>query len=1025
MKLSEQAVNRPIFTIMVVLIVIILGSVSLSRLSVDLMPDITYPTLSISTTYENASPQEIEELITRPIEEAVSAVPGVEDITSTSSEGSSNVRITFNWGTDLDTASNDIRDRLDRVISNLPDEASRPSLRKFDLAAFPVMLLGASGNLDPIQMRKIIDEQIKYRLERVPGVASMDVWGGLDREIHVYINPEKIKALRITLNTVLDRIRSGNINLPAGTVTRGNYEVTIRTPGEYENLDDLRHTTIMERNGSTITLDDIAEVEDSWEKVTRIVRINGKPGIRLAVNKQSGANTVKVANGVLDELEKVSQEIPQVQLVPIMDSSEYIKRSISNVATSAVMGSILAILVLLFFLRNVRSTFIIGTAIPVSVIATFGLIYFGNFTLNLMTLGGLALGIGMLVDNSIVVLENIYRLREKGMSKKEAAIQGSKEVSSAIIASTLTTLAVFLPLIFMQGMSGVMFRQLSYVVSFSLICSMFTALTLIPMLAGKLLEPSQMYKHKPGLVKSAYNASGNFFTWLENHYKRILDYALHHRIRTTVFAILLLLGSLLLIPFVGTELMPASDEGEVRISAEMEVGTKLELMDEKMKQVEKIIYEQVPEIENSVISVGGSHWRGNQSNSADCRINLVPMSQRSRSSEEVAQALRKALSGVPGMTLRVRSNSGLFIFRRMASSTDQIGIEIRGHDLDIALKLAEEVKKAIRDVDGITDAQLSRDTGTPEELIVVDRRKAADMRLTVKQVASTLQTVLSGSTAGNYREGGDEYAIRVQVKDADKLEIRDILDLTLTNSDGQPVILRNVVRLESRRGPVTIERHDQERVISVSANISGRDMGSIITDIQAKLKQIPVPRDFSILLTGDYEEQQEAFHELLFGFALALLLVYMVMACQYESLRDPFVVMFSVPLAIVGVVLILLITGTTFNIQSYIGCIMLGGIVVNNAILLVDTTNHLRRSENMETCAAIEEAGRRRLRPILMTAFTTILGLTPLAIGIGEGGEAQAPMARAVIGGLLSSTIITLVFVPIVYSWFEWRKKKC
>ncbi len=1025
MKLSEQAVNRPIFTIMVVLIVIILGMVSLSRLSVDLMPDITYPTLSISTTYEDASPQEMEELVTRLIEEAVSAVPGVEDITSTSSEGSSNVRITFNWGTDLDTASNDIRDRLDRVITRLPDDASRPSLHKFDLAAFPVMLLGASGNLDPIQMRKIIDEQIKYRLERVPGVASLDIWGGLDREIHVDINPEKIKALRITLDTVLDRIRSGNVNLPAGTVTRGNYEVTIRTPGEYQSIDDLRHTVIMERAGSTITLDDIADVEDSWQKVTRIVRINRKPGIRLAVNKQSGANTVNVANGVLDELEKISKEIPQIQLIPIMDSSQYIKRSIANVASSAVLGSLLAILVLLFFLRNIRSTFIIGTAIPVSVIATFGLIYFGKFTLNLMTLGGLALGIGMLVDNSIVVLENIYRLRELGLSKKDAAIQGSREVSSAIIASTLTTLAVFLPLIFMQGMSGVMFRQLSYVVSFSLICSMFTALTLIPMLAGKFLNPSRIEHRKPGMIKSAYETSGKFFVWLENHYKRILDYALHHRIRTTVTAVFLLIGSLLLIPAVGTELMPASDEGEVRITAEMEVGTKLELMDEKMKLVEKIIYEQVPEIDQFQASIGGSHWRGNQSNSADARINLVPLSQRSRSSEDVAQALRKSLSGIPGLTVRVRANSGLFVFRRMSSNTDGVEVEIRGHDLDIALKLAEEVKKAIGQVDGITDAQLSRDTGTPEELIVVDRRKAADMRLTVRQVASTLQTVLSGSSAGNYREGGDEYAIRVQVKDADKLEISDILDLTLTNSNGEPVILRNIVRLESRRGPVSIERHDQERVITVSANISGRDMGSIITDIQAKLKQIPVPRDFSIILTGDYEEQQEAFRELLFGFALALLLVYMVMACQYESLRDPFVVMFSVPLAIVGVVLILLITGTTFNIQSYIGCIMLGGIVVNNAILLVDTTNALRRNENMETCQAIEEAGRRRLRPILMTAFTTILGLTPLAIGIGEGGEAQAPMARAVIGGLLSSTFITLVFVPVVYSWFEWRKKKC
>ncbi|MFW6159455.1 MAG: efflux RND transporter permease subunit, partial [Planctomycetota bacterium] len=487
----------------------------------------------------------------------------------------------------------------------------------------------------------------------------------------------------------------------------------------------------------------------------------------------------------------------------------------------------------------------------------------------------------------------------------------------------------------------------------------------------------------------------------------------------TLLAALALGGSLLLIPLVGTELMPESDEGEVRVNAEMEVGTRLEIMDDKLKQVEQIVAQEVPEIKSLVSNTGGSHWRGSGSHTGSLRISLVPQAERTRSSEEVARALRKKLNDIPGLTARVRTSAGLFIFRRMAGGTEKVQVEIRGHDLATADALAERVRKVIEEVDGVTDAEVSRDTGTPEELIIVDRRKAADMKLTVGQIAEMLQTVLSGTRASNFREGGDEYAIRVQVAEADKLDLREILDLTLANADGEPVVLRNVVTVRPRSGPVRIERKDQERVVTVSANTSDRDMGSVVADARDTLRSIPVPRGFSIVFGGEYEEQQEAFRELLVGFILALVLVYMVMACQYESLRDPFVVMFSVPLAAIGVIVMLLLTDTTLNVQSYIGCIMLGGIVVNNAILLVDTINLLRRRDGLGLRAAIEEAGRRRLRPILMTAFTTMLALSPLALGLGEGGEAQAPMARAVIGGLISSTLITLVFVPVVYSVFE------
>ena len=1020
MRISRFAVHRPIFTIMVVLMVLLLGTISLLRLPIDLMPDISYPTLSISCTYENAGPEEIEELITRPIEQAVSAVPGVEELTSVSVEGQGTVRVTFTWGTDLDAAANDIRDRLDRIIDHLPEDSERPTLRKFDLASFPILILGASSNLDPVKTRQIIEDQVQYRLERVPGVAAVDIRGGLEREIHVSLDPAKINALAIPLESIIATIHEGNVNIPAGTIEKGNFEITIRTPGEYTDLKQLQDTVIAVRQGVPIQLREIALVEDSWQKITRIVRINGVPGMRLSINKQSGKNTVEVARGALAELERINRDIPQIKIVPIIDTSDYIQRSITNVGSSAIYGGILAIVVLLLFLRNFRSTIVIATAIPVSIIATFALLYFANFTLNIMTLGGLALGIGMLVDNAIVVLENIFRMRESGDSLEHATVNGTEEVTAAVVASTLTTVVVFLPLVFVRGMSGVMFKQLSIVVSFSLLCSLVVALTLVPMLSARIL-PSQPSDERFGrtLRGRVYLISGRFLKGIENSYEKLLHLALENRVFVVMTAVLLLVASLTLTPYIGVELMPTTDEGEVRVEAEMQVGTRLNLLDEKFKVIEKIVNESVPEIKSMVVSVGGSRWFGAGGHTGDVGISLKPQSQRSRSSEQIAADLRGKLSKIPGMIVRTRAGEGLFILRMGTSGGDKVQVEVRGHDLQMADSLAAQVKIIVESVDGITDARVSRELGSPEELVLIDRQKAADMKLSVSKIANALQTIISGTRASYYREAGDEFGILVKLRDAEQMDLRDILDLTITNSDGQPVVLRNVVTVGPRKGPVLIERKDQERVVNISADVSGRDMGSVLAELSDLLRNVPKPPDFSITFGGDYEEQQKSFRELLLSFVLALVMVYMVMACQYESLRDPFVVMFSVPLAAIGVILMLVLTRTTFNVQSFIGCIMLGGIVVNNAILLVDHTNLLRHRDSMPLREAIEEAGRRRLRPILMTTLTTIIGLIPLALGLGEGGEAQAPMARTVIGGLLSSTLITLVFVPVVYSIFE------
>ncbi|MEG6552113.1 efflux RND transporter permease subunit, partial [Desulfocurvibacter africanus] len=766
------------------------------------------------------------------------------------------------------------------------------------------------------------------------------------------------------------------------------------------------------------------EVQDSWQRVTRIVRVNGEPGVRLSVSKQSGTNTVEVAERVLAELERINEDIPQVRIVPIVDTSLYIKRSITNVASSTIYGGLFAVLVLLAFLRHVRSTLIVAAAIPISIVATFMLIYFGGFTLNLMTLGGLALGVGMLVDNAIVVLENIHRLHMQGRPPKSAAVYGAGEVAAAITASTLTTLVVFLPLVFVRGMAGVMFKQLAYVVSFSLICSLGVALTLVPMLASTIMVPGVPRSERPGLLRKLASFLGRGFTRMENEYKGLLHSCLAHRWLTIGLALGLLAGSFAFVPLIGVEMMPQTDEGEVRINVEMEAGTRLSLLDETFAPIEAIVKRAVPEAESVITSLGGSGWRTSGSHLGEMRISLVPQKQRERSSEEIAQALRKELAHIPGATIRTRAGQGLFILRMGTSGGEQLQVEIRGYDLKIADSLAEQVKAMAERIPGVTDTQISRQSGSPERMIVVDRAKAESLGVRVSDVANALQTALSGTRASGYREAGDEFDILVRLKDAEFSDLRDILDLTVANAAGQAVVLRNLVTVQPSSGPVSIERQDQERIVTVSGNLSGRDMGSVIADMRAELATLPVPRGFNISFGGDFEEQQEVFGELAMGLILALVLVYMVMACLYESLRDPFVVMFSVPLAIVGVVLMLFLTRTTFNVQSFIGCIMLGGIIVNNAILLVDQTNQLRREEGFGLREAIEEAGRRRLRPILMTSLTTVFGLLPLALGLGEGGEAQAPMARAVIGGLTSSTLITLVFVPVMYSLISGNERR-
>lgn len=1021
MKLPQFSVKRPVFTTMVTLIVIVVGSVSLTRLKIDLLPNIELPTLTISTEYEGASPEVMEHLVTQIIEEIVGTVPGVEEMSSQSSEGSSRVRVSFVWGTDIDTAALDVQAQLEDEISELPEDIVRPRVSKFDVASFPVVILGISSNLDPVEFTQLIEHQVRYRFARVPGVAQADLFGGFNREVRVELDPDRVKALGLPLDRVLQAIRDANLDLPAGRIEQGRYQVTLRAPAEFSDLDQLRNTVIYRQAGAAVTLGQVAEVRDTYERLRRLVRVDGERGLRIGIRKEADANTVEVARRILEEIDAVNRAFPQIKVVPVINQGNFIERSIANVAQSVLYGGGLAILVLLFFLRNIRSTLVISLAIPISIIATFALIYFGGFTLNLMTLGGLALGVGMMVDSSIVVLENIFRRRDE-MSEEGAlaAVEGAQEVGPAIVASTLTTLVIFLPMVFVRGVTGILFQELAYVIIFSLVCSLLVSLSLVPMLASRLLKPQEQlaWSHL-GWLRRLSNWADAGFRKLDAGYRDLLYRVLRQRGLTVLAAATLLGSSLLLLPLIGTEFLPPSDEGEVRVTGEMEIGTRLELVDQQARKMEAIVYPAVPEAISSTISVGASGFRPGDSARAELRLSLVPAAERQRSNSQIASDLRRQLEGaVPGMTIRTRAPQGQFLLERLLGSDQGVTVEIRGFDLATLDRLATRVEQALDDIAGVTDLEKSQQAGIPQQEIRVNRDKIADLGLSVRDVTRVLETAIAGSRAGEFRAEGNSYRIFVQLKDAEKRSMEEILDLTLATASGEQVALRNLVATEASRGPILIDRKDQQRLVTVQANVADRDLGSVASDIQAELDLIPRPVGYDLRIAGNFEEQQKAFQELIVSLLMALLLVYMVLACQYESLRDPLVVMVSVPVAAVGVLLILFLTGTTLNLQSYIGCIMLGGIVVNNAILLVDQAGQLQRS-GMRVADAVAEAGRRRLRPILMTTLTTILALLPLALGIGEGADAQAPLARAVVGGLSGSTLITLVLIPVVYSLFH------
>jgi HAE1 family hydrophobic/amphiphilic exporter-1 len=1027
MNLARFSIKRPITMLMIVAVILVLGFISFSKLGIDLFPDFSFPVAVVMTEYSGASSHEVENMITKPLEQILSTMNNVKNIQSLSSEGNSTIVIEFNWGSDMDIAAQDMREKVDLIKPYLPSDARAPMVVKFDPSMMPVMQIALYGSDNIVQLKKIADDTIESRLLRIEGVASVGISGGLERQIDIQVDPDKLAFYGLSMPQIANKLQMENINLPGGNVSQGKKKYNIRTEAEFKDITEVENMPIPLPQGGSVPLKSIANIKDAYKDVSSISRYNGKPSIALTIQKQSGYNTVQVAKKVKSEMAKLIKEIPvDIGYETILDQSDFIEFSINNVKKNAIVGGIIAVLVIYLFLQNLRSTLIIGLSIPISIIATFVLVYFNKLTLNMLSLGGLALGVGMLVDNSIVVLENIFSHRLEGKEPVTAAISGTNEVALAITASTLTTIAVFLPIIFVQGMTAQLFKELALTVAFSLLSSLLVALTIVPLLSSRLMVQlgevgmsSEKSNKKFAFFKSLLRKFKAFYNKIEVKYSNLLKWALSHRKAVIIPSVILFIISMILIPFIGAEFLPHSDAGSISISVKMPYGTNLEETNRFVAaMVERI--EEIPEIEGIMESIGSGGQMGgmlgSDNSEASVTVQLVPLAERESSSEEVAENIRNITMDMAGAEIKVQAVSSMDFVS--GGALQAISIGIKGDDMEKLKEISREVTDIVKATPGTREVKSSLEAGKPELVVQIDREKATMYGLSSAQIAQSINSAVSGSVATKYKVGGDE--IDVVIRSHEKLvdDISKVKDLLIPSPTGALLTLGDVARIDKGTGPVTIVRENQTRQVTVTGAVVGRDIGTVNREIQEKLSNIHLPEGYSIDIGGEQEQMLESFRDLILVFILAVVLVYMVMAAQFESLKQPFIIIFTVPLSLIGVVFALLLTGRHINMTSLIGVIILAGIVVNNAIVLIDFINQLRE-KGIPRNEAIIKAGPARLRPILMTTLTTVLGLIPLSLGIGEGGELGAPMGTAVIGGLGLATLLTLVVIPVVYTIFE------
>jgi len=1056
MQLIDFAIRRRVTIIMCTVAIALFGFVSLSRLNLNLLPDLSYPTLTIRTELPGAAPLELETLVTRPVEEAVSIIRNVRQVRSVSRSGQSDVTLEFVWGTDMDLAGIDVREKLD--VLQLPLEAKRPLLLRFDPSSEPVMRLAfldkAEGTheetVDRLKaLRRFADDRLKPDLEAVEGSAAVKVSGGYEDEVQVFVDQQKLAQLGLSIDTVTRRIRAENVNLSGGRLEQGTQRFLVRTLNEFESIEQMADAIIATRDGQPVYLRDVAQVTRGYKDREAITRVDGREAIELAVYKEGDANTVQLADAVRARLETIGKTLPDgTEIRPVYDQSKFIAAAISEVKSAALIGGLLAILVLYAFLRDARATLITGIAIPVSVLGTFVLMYGFHLTLNIMSLGGIALAVGMLVDNAVVVLESIVRNGEHGLERREAARRGTSEVATAVTASTLTSIAVFFPMVFITGVAGQLFRDQSLTVTFALVFSLVVALTLVPMLAAgrpaHLSGPAaaststaprrrarRAIERGLGATSTALRRLGGWIAtglrlalsplvrlagalngWADRHYPPAIRWGLANPGKTIGAALALFVFTIaFVLPRLGTELIPQMSQGEFNVDLRLPPGTPLEQTDRAMVAAQQASSSLGDVAMAYSVAGTGNRLDANPVDSGENtgRLSVSLKDGAGRDEEEAAmQGMRASLENMPGVQYRF-SRPSLF-----ALSTP-LEVVVSGYDLDRLRLAAEDIRSRVAADDRFADVKTTVEAGNPEIQIVFDQERASQLGLVVRDLADRVVNSVRGEVATRYKLRDKQIDVLVRSVDTRAASVEEVRNLIVNPGADFPVPLSAVADVQLSIGPAEIRRVGQERVAVISANLAHGDLGSAVTALQGVVADVQLPVGTTAFLSGQSEEMQDSFRSLEFVLALAIFLVYLVMASQFESLMHPFVILLTIPLAITGAVWALWLTGTTVNVVAYIGLIMLAGIVVNQSIVLIDAVNQARE-RGLPKHEAIVEAGRLRLRPILITKLTTILGLLPMALGIGEGAEVRSPMAITVIGGVLLTTFLTLLVIPVVYS---------
>ena len=1025
MKLPEFGVKRPIATLMLFSALILMSITALFKLNIDLFPEIEPPIISVLTYWPGASAEDVEKNVTKYLEDRLITVNNLDELTSKSITNLSLIQCKFEWGTDLDTASNDIRDKIELAKRDLPPDIEKPVLFKFSSATAPILFMTVTADVSWPRLYYITDKIIGDELRRVPGVGAIVLYGGDKRQINVYFDLDKIKAYNLSLYKIREILKSENLDIPTGSIKLGKREYYLRIPARYKTVEEIKNCVVGYFHGNPIYLKDIAQVSDSFEERIMNGWGDGKPAIVVLLQKQTGKNTVEVADRVKEKLKKIEKILPRdVKINIVEDNSEYIKNALNQLKNTLFQAIILVIIVVFVFLLNIRSGIIVAITIPCSLIISFLLLYLGGYTINVVSLMSMAIAAGMVVDNAIVVVENITKHIERGSYPHIAAIYGTSEMGMAITASTFTTVVIFIPLMFVTGITGIMFKQLGYVITATLLTSLFTALTLTPMLSSKFLT---LESKKNSFTKKIHKSLDK----LDERYKSLLTWALKHRKTVIAISLLIFIPTIFLLKFIGTAFVPEPDAGFVSISFRLAEGTRLEETSRLIDKINQWIAKEIkPEELRHTYGFAGQTEKGfgealgfeEGSNCGEVGLKLVDKDKRRRSDKEIAAILREYLKHVPGIT-RTKVIATNPISAVLMGGTKPIVIEVLGYNLEESLKVARKIKKIVQEIPGAVDVSLSFKDPRPEIWIEVDRKKAASLGLNIAIIADAIRTYFYGNNPTDFRDAGEDYDIFVRLTDKDKNRLETLPEVPIFTPDGRMILLKNIAHIKEGTGLTEIERKNRQRIIKVEADTYKRSLGEVTRDIKKKLEKLNLPSGVTIQFGGYIKEQREAFKDLKWLLLLGIILTYMVMASLYEGFLDPFVIMFSVPFAFTGVIWAFLITGIILNIISFMGIVMLTGIVVNNAIVLLDYT-HLLQKRGLSLYEAIIEAGRSRLRPVLMTTLTTIFGMLPMALDKGVGSEIWNALGITVIGGLSLSTLITLILIPTLYSILEeWRKR--